>query len=206
MNCRSLLIMVAGVASAGCVGSQPEGYAVPDSVSYVVQQAGPLTSQSLVVDLDRGWNRVGGQPYMPTGGKVFSQDGILLDRLLLIPGIPPGDVVFKLAGDVQQRAVRANLRVDEVAELVEDSVHKLLGEGQATLAVTRVEPASFAGNAGVRLEFAGAVQGGTDYLGRAGAFMHDNKLYAVIHLAALPYYADRHRDRAWAVIASARPR
>jgi hypothetical protein len=179
------------------------GCSTPDYLAYAAQPAGTLVAGRLTIVLDRGWNRVSGQVYMPAGAKVLSQDGFRLDRLLLLPGVPAGKPLFELPGDLELRPVRANLRPDEIADLMEDSVHKLLGEGRSTLAVTRVDAARLGGRPAVRVDFAGGIEEATDYSGVAVAALHEGRLYAIIHLAATPYYAERHRDRVEAIMASA---
>lgn len=177
-----------------------------ENLAYTLQPAGTLAAGRLGVRLDAGWNRVKGQSYMPTSGTVLSRDGFQLDRLLLVPGVPVGKPIFQLGGGVELRPVRANLRPDEIADLVEDSVHKLLGEGRSTLVVIRLDAATLGGHPAVRVEFEGGIQDATDYAGMACAALHDGRLYAIIHLAATPYYVDRHRDRIEALLASARIR
>lgn len=178
--------------------------AAQDYLAYAAQPAGTLAAGRLTVVLDRGWNRVSGQVYMTAGGKVLSQDGFRLDRLLLVPGVPAGKQLFEVPGDLELRPVRAKLRPDEIADLIEDSVHKLLREDRSTLVVTRVDAATLGGRPGVRVEFAGGIEEATDYAGVAVAALYEERLYAIIHLAATPYYADRHRGRVEAILASAR--
>lgn len=177
-----------------------------ENLAYTLQPAGTVVAGRLAVRLDPGWNRVKAQSYMPSSGLVLSRDGFQLDRLLLVPGVPAGKPVFDLGGGIELRPVRPNLRPDEIADLVEDSLHKLLGEGRSTLVVSRLDAATLGGWPAVRVEFGGGIQDATDYAGVACAALHEGRLYAIIHLAATPYYVDRHRDRVEALLASARIR
>ena len=40
--------------------------------------------------------------------------------------------------------------------------------------------------------------------GVVGAFIADDRLYMVVYMAAVPYYFEKHRDAAMAIIESAR--
>ncbi|WBY02192.1 hypothetical protein PE066_01270 [Ramlibacter tataouinensis] len=115
-----------------------------------------LVNQRMAIQLAEAWNKVSvpgdSQPY-----ERWTQEGLSLDELRLWAGIRPGQPLMTLPpGNVPagQKAPRvptyaAGMAPDQLVSLFE-SVYSADG---SLVSVTRVEPAQFAGERGVRFEF-----------------------------------------------------
>lgn len=121
----------------------------------------PLTGEQVVnerlaVRLSDAWNRVS-DPWDVPPYDTWTQEGIPLDHLRLWGGVRPGQplmtrhAVFTRAADAREPRVptfRAGLTPEKLVNLFEE-----LYATAGTVTVTKVEPALFAGQNGVRFEF-----------------------------------------------------
>lgn len=130
---------------------------------------------------------------------------MLLNRLLLIPAVPDGEPIFSVPSKtVALPAFRADMLPNEIEELTESSMVKLLGEGSSTVSTSNLRPAKFGERRGVMFDFTGRLTDGPDYKGVVGAAVANDKLYLIIYYGADPYYFEKYRDEAEAIIRSAR--
>lgn len=164
----------------------------------------------LSVQTGEVWNKVSlarsAQPY-----EVWTQEGLWLDHLRLWSGIRPGEVLHRRGGGSLvsgSRAPRlptfhAGLAPDQLVNLFEN-VYSADG---SIVTMTRVEPASFAGQPGVHFEFAVVrMADGLPLRGEGWAAVRNDELYAATFVAPrLSFYA-RLRPQAEAVVRSARIR
>jgi hypothetical protein len=65
-----------------------------------------------------------------------------------------------------------------------------------------LRPVKFGEHRGVMFDFTGKLTDGPDYKGLVGAVVANKQLYLVIYLAADPYYFEKDRDEAEAIIRS----
>ncbi len=90
--------------------------------------------------------------------------------------------------------------LNEIEELTESSIVKLFGEGQVSVETSGLRPHRFHDLQGFLFDLDIATSDGPDYGGIAGALVYNNKLYLIVFLGARPYYFDRHKDEALAII------
>lgn len=137
--------------------------------------------------------------------KNWTRDGILLDRILIIPAVPIGEPLFRQTSASQALPTyQANMLPNEIEELVESSIVKLFGEGGAAVETRMLRPQRFGEKKGIMFDLEVRVSDGPDYRGVTGAAVSDDKLYVIIYLAAIPYYYDKHLEEAVKIIQSAR--
>ncbi|MGI9202462.1 MAG: hypothetical protein ACR2Q3_00540 [Woeseiaceae bacterium] len=189
--CLAVLIVLSGCAST----------------RYSLVAAGPVAVQTLIVDADSGWNRAPSHHTQSARENTvtWTKDGMLLDRMVIIPGVPDGEAILRSQSDSAALPVfRADMLPNEIEELVESSVLKRFGEGQATLSTDKLRPHRFGANMGMMFDLSATVTDSPAYRGIAGAFIADDKLYMMYFLGAVPYYFDKHKNKAEDVIKSAR--
>jgi len=180
---------------------------VSGCVAYSAINPGQTSVGDLQVDANMTWNQAPSTltPAARRGTKVWTRDGLLLDRIVIIPGVPDGEPIFKQAAKSQALpAFKADMLPNELEELTESSIVKLFGEGETVVTTMNLRPHSFGENRGILFDVDAAISDGPNYRGSVGAFVHDAKLYMIIYLAAQPFYYDKHRDEAEAIIKSAR--
>lgn len=190
---RSALLVVA-LFSSGCV-------------SYTLVAAGPLAVGGLQLNPDKAWNLASPQltPSMRKGGQVWTKDGLLLDRLMIIEGVLDGQALFRdSTGRAALPIFRATMLPNEIEELTENSIVKLFGEGQVAVSTSDLRPHRFGSDRGVLFNFSISVSDSPDYRGLAGAFISEGAFYLMMYIAADPYYYDKHIDEVEGLISSAR--
>lgn len=176
-------------------------------VSYTLVSPGSANLSGLEVSTSQAWNRVPPQlsPFSRKDSQVWTQDGVLLDRLIIIPAVPNGEPIFNpVSKTVALPAFRSDMNPKEIEELTESSITKLFGEGEVIAETSNLRPHKFGGRRGFLFDLHLAVNDGPDYGGIAGAFMVEGNLNLVVFLGAKPYYFDKHKDEALAIIRGAR--
>ncbi len=140
---KRLLLLFAALLLAACT-------------SMTKVEGEQVVNESLVVHVPGAWNRVQDRSEKPPY-EVWTQEGIPLDHLRLWGGIRPGQplltkwATYSRAEDARAPRVptfRAGLTPEKLVRLFEE-VYATAG----TVAITKVEPALFAGQKGVRFEF-----------------------------------------------------
>ena len=188
MNVRSMLGRCAVLLLAGCATTAP----------VLEIPAGPVTVGSLQFEVDRGWNA--SEPKI-----LWTQDGPRLDAVVVYSDVREGEALERKAPKQAAYPVfRANMLPNEVAGLVESTLTKMFGEGEALVTSSGLRPQNFGAQKGFAFDLAVSVSDGPDYRGLAGGFVADGKLQLVMYLGAVPYYFDLRRDSAARIIASAR--
>lgn len=190
--------------AAGCVAIVAVAGCIP---AYTLVTPGTVSVEGMTVEAAGPWNRA---PYTMTarlrdGAEMWTRDGPLLDRLVLIPAVPDGETLLV---DRDNTAAlprfRADMLPNELEELAESTLVKYFGEGSSAVSTANLRPHRFGEQRGVLFEIEAAVNDSPDYGGTAGAFIADGALYMVVYLAARPYYHDKHLADAEAIIRSAR--
>ncbi|MBC5783391.1 hypothetical protein H8N03_10585 [Ramlibacter sp. USB13] len=115
-----------------------------------------VVNEKLVVHVSDAWNKVS-DPWDVDPYDTWTQEGIPLDHLRFWGGVRPGQplmtrpALFSRAPDARQPRVptfRPGLSAERLVSLFEE-----LYANAGTVNVTRIEPAVFAGQKGVRFEF-----------------------------------------------------
>lgn len=173
---------------------------------YTVVQPGVHSFGSLRVTADENWNKAPGSttPSATSNSRTWTQDGLLLDRIVIIPGVKDGQSIFSSRNKSAALPVfRADMLPNEIEELVESSIVKLYGEGQSAVSTSGLRPQGFGSDGGFMFDIIAAVTESPDYRGLVGAFIVDDTLYLIMFLAADPHYYDKHVASADAIIKSA---
>jgi hypothetical protein len=176
-------------------------------VTYSAVNPGTVQVGAMQVDPSMTWNaapNVSGK-YTNRQTQVWTQDGLLLNRIIIVPGVADGKPIFKQTKKSQALPVfDSDMLANEVEELVESSIVKLFGEGQVAVHTENLRPNRFGENRGFLFDMVISVNDGPDYRGLTGAFVHEQQLYLLIYLGAEPYYYEKRREEAESLIKSAR--
>ena len=173
---------------------------------YTLVQPGVQSFGSMRVTVDDNWNLAPARltPSARKQSRTWTQDGLLLDRLTIIPAVADGETIFVSRNKSAALPVfHADMLPNEVEELVESSIVKLYGEGQSAVSTSNLRPQGFGEHGGFMFDIEAAITESPDYRGSVGAFIVDDQLYMVLFLAAEPHYFDKHAARADAIIKSA---
>lgn len=162
----------------------------------------------LAVTLPDAWNKVT-DPWERGRYDMWTQEGIPLDHLRLWAGLRPGEslvatptVLFRAPGEKDPRypTFTAGLRPHRLVNLFEQ-----LYANEGVVEVTRIDPALFAGQKGVRFEFTLARRADDLVLRGVGwAAEHRGELYAATFAAPKLAFYPRLLPMAEAVVRSAR--
>lgn len=194
MRLARFLLILALAPLAGCV------------TGYTLVQPGVQSFGDMRVTVDDNWNLAPARftPSTRKQSRTWTQDGLLLDRLIIIPAVADGETLFVSRNKSAALPVfHADMLPNEVEELVESSIVKLYGEGQSAVSTSNLRPQGFGEHGGFMFEIEAAITESPDYRGSVGAFVVDEKLYMVVFLAAEPHYFNKHAERADAIIKSA---
>jgi len=194
MSIRNLLAFAATLALTGCI------------TGYSLVEPGVATAGDLRVTAGTGWNRAPAMvtPEARKDAQTWTRDGIYLDRLVLIPAVADGETLIV---DKSKSAALPRFRKDmlpnEIEELLESTLVKYFGEGNATVTTANLRPQKFGDYRGLMFEIEAKVTDSPSYRGQIGAFVADDTLYSLWYIAAEPYYHEKHQAVAKAVIGSA---
>jgi hypothetical protein len=176
--------------------------------SVVKVEGEQVVNQRLVVKVTDAWNKLTtggqGQPF-----EAWTQDGLMLDHLRFWAAIKPGQTLL-VAPSVpvgsgrrapQVPTFRAGMSADELVALFE-----LVYAADGSLVTPgKVEPVRFAGEAGVRFEFAVVRKSdGVQLRGVGWVAVHQGVLFASTFVAPRLAFFGRLLPKAEAVVATAR--
>ena len=195
MNYRISIVLCILLLTSGCI-------------SYSLVAAGSVTVGNLQVDTVSDWNKAPSATgaSLRKGSVMWTRDGPLLDRLVLIPGVPDGEALIWVRKKKYAALpeFRSDMLPNELEELAESTFVKYFGEGNAVVTTENLRPHRFGEHSGILFDVNAAVTDAPDQKGTAGAFVADDRLYMVFFFAATPYYYDKHIESAGDVIKSAR--
>ncbi|MGY8794178.1 MAG: hypothetical protein ACKVJN_03475, partial [Woeseiales bacterium] len=134
MKFVKLIFVALGIILSGC------------TTTYSLVSPGAVAVDSLTVQIGSGWNRA---PSTQTrsarsDAETWTKDGLLLDRLVIIPGVPDGESLLFLRSESAALPVfRADMLPNEIEELVESSMLKFFGEGNSVVSSEGLRPYRF---------------------------------------------------------------
>jgi hypothetical protein len=195
MNKSAALLVLAAALISACA-----------SMGYRAVLPGVNSLGALQVNADAGWNLAPAYttPNARPESQTWTRDGLLLDRLVIIPAVNDGESIFKMRDQAEALPpFRANMLPNEIEELTESTIVKMFGEGSAVVNTEKLRPWGFAEHRGVMFDLAVTVTESPDYRGMVGAFIAENKLYMIIFVAATPHYYDKHIANVEALIKGA---
>lgn len=189
---RIIPLLLFAVTMSGCLAS------------YRLVPPGTSTVGNLMVKSSATWNQAPRMASSRKNTQVWTQDGLLLDRIIIIPGVPDDETLFiTRQKDAALPKFRSDMLPNEIEELSESSITKLFGEGEVTVATRKLRPHRFGENQGFMFDLSVVLADGPDYSGMVGAFVADEMLYMILYIAAEPYYFGKHADEAAAIIKTA---
>ena len=194
MRIRAILALIATMFISACV-------------AYSAVKPGTVEVGSLQLDPSMTWNAA---PNVSAGytnrqTQVWTRDGLLLNRIIIVPGVADGKSIFRQTDKSQALPVfESDMLANEIEELVESSIVKLFGEGQVAVRTEHLRPNRFGTNRGFMFDMVVSVSDGPDYRGLTGAFVHEQQLYLIMYFGAEPYYYEKRREEAESLIKSAR--
>ena len=176
-------------------------------ITFHAVPPGESSFSGLTVSAQSTWNQAPRQwiRRMRPDAQAWTSNGLLLDRILFIPAIAPGETIFReLSSQDALPIFDSNMLPNEIEELVESSIAKLFGEGGAVVETSGLRPHRFGDDRGLMFDLSVSVSDGPDYRGVTGAFVSGERLNLIIFLAVIPHYYDEYRDEAVDIIKSAR--
>jgi hypothetical protein len=194
---RLLLALVLAVALAACT-----------TITKVEGQQ--VVNHKLAVDVPAAWNRID-SPWNDEPYETWTQEGMPLDHLRMWAGVQSGKalmakptVFFRGPGEKDARVptFKAGMPPEKLASLFEE-----LYATSGVVRLTRIEPAVFAGQKGVRFAFTLARRSDDLVLhGMGWAAEQGGELYAATFVAPRAGFFDRLAPMAEAVVKTARIR
>lgn len=176
-------------------------------VSFTAVGPGELSYSGLVIQTDHAWNQAPKEAtrLARTDSKTLTRNGMLLDRITIIPAVASGESLFKQVSSSQALPLfESSMLPNEIEELTESSIVKLFGEGGAVVETANLRPHRYGENRGILFDLELAVSDGPDYKGVVGALVVGEKLYMIFFLGAEPYYYQKNLEDALKIIKSAR--
>jgi hypothetical protein len=195
MKPRTTITLLFAIMAGGCV------------TGFVAVVPGTIAVADLNVKPTTTWNAAPAMmlPNSRKGAQVWTQDGLLLDRIMIIPAVPDGETIFTSRDKaVALPEFKSDMLPNDLEELTESSLVKLFGEGNAVVNTSGLRPHRFGENRGVLFDFEASLTDSPHYHGMAGAFIANELLYIMIYVAAEPYYYGKHVDEAKSIIETAR--
>lgn len=180
---------------------------VTGCVSYAAVGPGDLNYTGFTVKMGTAWNQVPKEAtrLLRPESKLLTLNGLLLDRISIIPAVPDGEPLFRQHSKSAALPIfKSDMLPNEIEELTESSIVKLFGEGRGAVETANLRPQRYGENRGILFDLAVSVSDGPDYKGVAGAQIVDEKLYLIFFLGAEPYYYQKNVDDALEIIKSAR--
>ena len=182
-------------------------FLIAGCVSYAAVGPGELNYTGFSVQTGSAWNQVPKEwaTMARPESRLLTQDGLLLDRISIIPAVPDGEPLFRQRSKSEALPLfKSDMLPNEIEELTESSIVKLFGEGRGAVETTNLRPYKYGDNRGMLFDLEVRVSDGPNYKGVAGAQIVDEKLYLIFFLGAEPYYYEKHVDSALEIIKSAR--
>lgn len=194
MKTGTRLLFIPLAILAGCVAP------------FALVAPGAVAVSDLTVQAGSGWNNAPDHQrrFARKDSAAWTKDGLLLDRLEFIPGVPDGEpLLISRERTAAMPVFRADMLPNELEELVESSIVKFFGEGRAVVSTENLRPHRFGENRGVLFDLSATVTDSPAYKGLVGAFVSNDKLYVMYFLGATPHYYGKHIAEAEAIIKSA---
>lgn len=139
------------------------------------------------VVLGRRWADI--SPILPQRSKkvrVLSIDGPLLNRVYVARGLESGDGLLKRADKEHPvPAFHADMSPTELVEFTTDSVAAM---GYLRVEASRLRPAKFGGEDGVRFDLQAKTTSGLEMLGVAQMAVVKGRLYLILYVAPAEHY------------------
>lgn len=167
---------------------------------------GQVAIGDLTIDVGSGWSRVVNRRATTVQHNIetWTRNGRLLDHVVVVTGVTNGQNVF--ANPYRSALVpvfRSDMSTDELGELVKSIITTSFGRERLHASSDNSRPHNFGVYPGTVFDVSVTPEDRPEYRGTAGVFVAEEKLYLMYFLGAVPYYHDKHRQEAVAMIVSA---
>jgi hypothetical protein len=136
--------------------------------------------------------------------EVWTHDGILINRLMFIGGVDKDESIFKAPNkDTPMPAFQPEMLPDDIRLLVATSLKNLSG-GEIKVDTNNLRPQEFADGFGFRFNIDFYTSEGLYIKGDAIASVKNEKLYAIVYMAAATHYYEKLKPEVEQVFTSAR--
>ena len=191
---RRIFALAICLGLSGCVSTQ-----------FTLVEVGSVQVEGMSVSTqDAGWNKA---PQIMTGylrddSELWTRDGILLDRLFIIPSVDNGGALFESSSkELVFPTFKGDMLPNEIIELVEASFAKLLGN-DTLVESSGLRPYRLDDQRAVMFELTTTSSEQPRRKGRSLAFVKDQSLYLVVFLATDIHYFEKHWAEAEALMQS----
>jgi hypothetical protein len=163
-----------------------------------------IANADLLVQPGTSWNKAGRGPNDPTQLERWTRNGMMLDSLTFVAGLPDGQALLKqrTKEDRQVPVFRANMSPQDLVSMLE-SYYRVAGN-ITVFDTLQVEPVTLLGTPSVRVDFAFIGGDEVKRRGRAVLGIVDGKLQAMIYDAAALHYFDASVGEFDTIVSSAR--
>ena len=189
----------------GCVAVLALGACV--STQYAAIPQGDVATRDLqMTTTDTLWNRAPQSmtAHLHSGSEMWTRDGPQLDRVLVLSSIGNGQTLFKSGSkSLVYPEFYSRMLPNEIVELNEASFAKLLGT-EVLVTSSNLRPKQLSGQRAAMFDLTVSSADGPTMLGRVASFVHDDRLFEIVYLAAELHYFDKHWAAVLALIESAR--
>lgn len=134
--------------------------------------------------------------------RTWSKNGLPTDRLVLIAGVKSGETIFKAGG----RPYRSGMSQEDMADVVQSSIGYAVNDPSAKISANSSRELNPTVQEGQMFDFDAAAAGNISYLGMAGSFVYEDRLYTLMFMANDPAVYAELRGEADSVISSATTR
>lgn len=163
-----------------------------------------IANADLLVQPGTSWNKAGRGPGDPAQLERWTRNGMMLDSLTFVAGLPDGQALLKqrTKEDRKVPVFRATMSPQDLVSMLE-SYYRVAGN-IAVFETLQVEPVTLLGTPSVRVDFAFVGRDEVRRRGRAVLGIVDGKLQAMIYDAAALHYFDASVGEFDSIVSSAR--
>jgi hypothetical protein len=163
-----------------------------------------IANADLLVQPGTSWNKAGRGPNDPTQLERWTRNGMMLDSLTFVAGLPDGQALLKqrTKEDRKVPVFRANMSPQDLVSMLE-SYYRVAGN-ITVFDTLQVEPVTLLGTPSVRVDFSFVGGDEVKRRGRAVLGIVDGKLQALIYDAAALHYFDASVGEFDTIVSSAR--
>ena len=172
---------------------------------YRLVTPGTVEAGGLRLEADSGWVSIPGDntPWTRRDTRVWTRNGITLDRLVIITAVPDGEPIYVARDDRAYPVFSTEMSADDLRTLVARTIELAQGANLTEVNISNARPHRFGSSSGELFDLAATVLDGPEYRGLAGTFVARERLYVLYFLGAVPYYYEEGVASAEAVIRSA---
>jgi len=161
-------------------------------VTYTLKDAGHHKFGTMNIELESSWNEA--PITIGNKTKVWTKEGLFLDRLILINGVKHESAIFhNTNNDTPMPKFNKASLPHELADLIKTSL-TLLNGGEQAVEITQMKPVRLDQHLGVNIFFSYYNADDLEMKGRCIVAVVDENLYGLLFNAAAIEYFDRNHS------------